>query len=83
MTELPKLYCPYCSLELAGDRHKDDLIAWNTFNCDYNQFNDEKRPITELVMNNQRLAELTQKKQRISSAIKSLQARNLELQSAQ
>lgn len=81
--EPQKLYCPYCSLELAGDRHKNEHQAWVVFSCEYNQFNDEKRPITELVMNEKRLAELTQEKQRISSTIKSLKARNLELQNAQ
>lgn len=46
--EKPKLYCPFCELELSGTAHKNDLLAWSKFNCEFSTDIDSETPLTEL-----------------------------------
>ncbi len=74
-----KSYCPYCRLELSGDRHLSDIAAWDRYNCEYRVSNSDKPPIPELEINNRKLKHLTTQKNAINKRIRQLKSRNLEL----
>ena len=52
---IPKLFCPYCDLELSGNGHVSEAEAWAVFECEYDRRTSKKKPITELVRNKERL----------------------------
>lgn len=81
MLKPPKLYCPFCELELSGHRHKSEVQAWTWFNCEYNKLIDEKPPLTELALRRKRLADLEKERLRLTKNIKATKARIAELES--
>lgn len=80
--EKPKLYCPYCSLELGENgRHKNDEKAWLLFGCEYNAAYDPKSPVSELVIKKIELKQATGKRKELNKTVRSLNARINELES--
>ena len=73
-----KEYCPYCNLELDGFTHKNNLEAWECYNCEYDSRVDERKPVSEIEYNKQRLKWLKAERKRINSAIRHIKSRNEE-----
>ena len=81
--EPPKLYCPYCTLELSGDGHKNENEAWVRFECEYRPLTDDKQPIPELEMQKRRIDDLRAKKDKLELAIQATVDRIAQLETAQ
>lgn len=42
-----KEYCPICKMELKGNTHINDNVAWMMNNCEYDKSEDSRLPIQE------------------------------------
>ncbi|MCG7551340.1 hypothetical protein [Pseudoalteromonas sp. Of7M-16] len=78
-TQPEKQFCPHCGLELSGNIHANTLEAWNRFNCEYDSTIDLYPPLSETVINTQRLAQLYQQKASLLAHIERLETRNQTL----
>jgi len=75
------IYCPYCDLEMYGNRHKNEGEAWGMYECEYRS-NDKLFPlpvVTELERNKLAITRMTKEKNDINSAVRKLKARNIEI----
>jgi len=77
--EKPKLYCPFCELELNGTTHKNDDYAWAAFNCEFDVELQNDKPIAELQIKQEKLDDKKKLKNEVNRDIRKLKERIAEL----
>lgn len=77
----PKLYCPFCELELDHDNHihKNDLLAWSQFACEFDTREQDEKPLTELHIKEKSLEHQSAIKNEMNRKIRVLKSRISEL----
>ena len=75
-----KFYCPFCELPINGKCHESDAMAFDLYACEYDALRDNKRPISELEMNERKISEMKKERTEIFRSIKQLKARNEEIE---
>ena len=75
----PKLYCPFCELELSGAVHKNNSYAWSEFNCEFNAKLQDEKPTTEMQIKKKALSDKVKMKNKLNSDIRILKKRITEL----
>lgn len=75
-----KFYCPFCELPLNGRRHESASMAFDLYACEYDAYRDNKKPISELEMNERKIFEMKKERAEMFRSIKQLKARNEEIE---
>lgn len=80
MTCPPKIFCPYCGLELKGNIHLNDVEAWNLFGCEYDSNVDDLKPKKEVDVNKAAISRLQKEIKKLECLILKRKDRKLYLE---